>query len=86
VQETMGQGKYPLDGTSTVDGGFAADFRSMTVGPRARDNEFLVGCMGDENEVRFMVAYDGNAIDEDEVARWKHKMETLLEEDPRSRL
>ncbi|PVH98131.1 hypothetical protein DM02DRAFT_596449 [Periconia macrospinosa] len=65
-------GKEPRD--------FAADYRASKQGVRARDNEFLVGCLTDEEgRVVFGVSYDWSAIAEDEAERWKECIEGLLE-------
>lgn len=58
---------------------FAADFRSIRMGVRARDNEFLVGSGTESDGIRFGVSFDGNAIDEEAVQLWKQKIETMLD-------
>ncbi|KAF2806619.1 uncharacterized protein BDZ99DRAFT_537351 [Mytilinidion resinicola] len=65
---------------------FAADFRDVRVGVRARDNEFLIGSLTNSKGVCFAVSYDGNAIDENAAKIWKTKMESLLEPETKSRL
>ena len=46
---------------------FAADFRSVRIGVRARDNEFLVGSGTESDGIRFGVSFDGNTINEEAV-------------------
>ena len=58
---------------------FAADFRSIRMGVRARDNEFLVGSVTESEGIRFGVSFDGNAIDDEAVQLWKQKIETILD-------
>ena len=58
---------------------FAADFRSVRMGVRVRDNEFLVGSRTKSDGIRFGVSFDGNAIDEEAVQLWKQKIETMLD-------
>lgn len=58
---------------------FAADFRSVQMGVRARDNEFLVGSRTDSEGIRFGVSFDGNAIDEKAVQIWKQRIEAMLD-------
>lgn len=58
---------------------FAADFRSIRMGVRARDNEFLVGSGTESDSIRFNVSFDGNAIGEEAVRLWKQKIETMLD-------
>jgi hypothetical protein len=86
IEAAMARGKYKVDGSDSNEEGFAADFRSWTMGVRARDNEFLVACMGDSAGMHFIVAYDGNAIDEDKVACWKDRLESILEPDQTAKL
>lgn len=80
TREWVRAGEYPVDGAAAEGKDFVADFRSVSMGVRARDNEFLVGSNSDsEGLVHFGVSFDGNAVDEADVERWKHKMEMLLE-------
>lgn len=80
TREWVRVGEYPLDGAAADGKDFVADFRGVTMGVRARDNEFLVGSTSDsEGIVHFDVSFDGNAIDETDMKRWKAKMEMLLE-------
>jgi hypothetical protein len=47
-------------------------------GVRARDGEFLVGCMTIADSLRFIVSYDASIMDKEMVDKWKVKMETLF--------
>lgn len=58
---------------------FAADFRSVRMGVRERDNEFLVGSGTESDDIRFGVSFDGNAIDGEAVQLWKQKIETMFD-------
>jgi hypothetical protein len=78
-------GTHSLEGSES-EKKFAADFRDVRMGVRARDNEFLIGSLTDSNGLRFAVSYDGNAIDESAVSIWKNKMESLLEPETKSKL
>lgn len=78
------RGKYDLDLRKNGAGeerDFAADYRNIRQGVRARDNEFLIGCNTDDvGRVVFGVSYDWSAISEDEAERWRVCIEGLLEE------
>lgn len=56
-----------------------ADFRNLDTTVRARDGEFLVGVVGDNDYLRFGVSYDGCAIDPDLANEWKGVLENILE-------
>ncbi|KAF2869261.1 hypothetical protein BDV95DRAFT_576925 [Massariosphaeria phaeospora] len=73
-------GTYDFNDISTVPGkDFVADFRSIELGVRARDNEFLVGSSSDSNGIlSFGVSYDLNAISSEAAAGWARKIEGLL--------
>ncbi|KNG44153.1 hypothetical protein TW65_09074 [Stemphylium lycopersici] len=63
-----------------ADSDFAADFRQVKLGVRARDEEFLVGSSTSaEGIVEFGVSYDLNAISEEKAELWKRTVEGLLE-------
>lgn len=63
-----------------ADTDFAADFRQVKLGVRARDDEFLVGSSTSaEGIVEFGVSYDANAISEERAELWKRTVEGLLE-------
>lgn len=69
-------GTYALDAGS----GFAADFRNLKTGVRARDNEFLVGSSTDEHGVvGFGVSYDRSAISVEAAEMWAETVKGLLE-------
>jgi hypothetical protein len=77
VKHWVASGKYRLDDTSKD---LVADFRGVRRGVRARDDEFLVGSMGDsEGMIHFGVSYDASAIDEERVKRWKERIETAMD-------
>ena len=66
---------------------FAVSFRNMTMGVRARENEFLVGSRTDaDGLVKFGVSYDANAISKNDADRWATKISGLLEKDDRPKL
>jgi hypothetical protein len=72
------RGAYDLQNLEGKD--FAADFRNVKVGVRARDNEFLVGSSTSaEGIVGFGVSYDLCAISEEAAELWKKTIEGLLE-------
>ena len=47
---------------------------------RARDGEFLVGVVGDDDVLRFGVSYDGCVIDPDLAKQWKEAVNHIPEE------
>lgn len=62
------------------DSDFAADFRNVRIGVRARENEFLVGSSTTaEGIVEFGVSYDLSAISGERAEWWKRTIEGLLE-------
>jgi hypothetical protein len=62
------------------DKDFAADFRDVNIGVRARENEFLVGSSTSaEGIIGFGVSYDLNAISAEAAEMWKETMEGMLE-------
>jgi hypothetical protein len=66
---------------------FRAEIKFARIGVRARNDEFLVGCSGDDNGMHFGVSFDANAIDERIVFTvWKVLMEQLLEDENKARL
>jgi hypothetical protein len=72
------RGRYDLSDLGEI--GFAADFRNVKIGVRARDNEFLVGSSTSaEGIVGFGVSYDLCAISEEAAEMWKEIIEGLLE-------
>ncbi|KAF2468133.1 uncharacterized protein BDR25DRAFT_265753 [Lindgomyces ingoldianus] len=81
-------GLYGLSDVGAVRGkDFAADFRSLKMCVRARENEFLVGSSTDhDGTVSFSVSYDGNAISEEAAEAWAEKIRSLLEVGERPRL
>ncbi|XP_014560024.1 hypothetical protein COCVIDRAFT_23778 [Bipolaris victoriae FI3] len=71
-------GAYNLQDLGDRD--FAADFRNVNIGVRARENEFLVGSLTTaEGIVAFGVSYDLNAISQERAELWKMTIESLLE-------
>ncbi|KIV79674.1 hypothetical protein PV11_07222 [Exophiala sideris] len=56
-----------------------ADFRKLDTSVRARDGEFLVGVVGDQDCIRFGVSYDGCGIDPELAQEFKHVLESILE-------
>ncbi|KAI1629373.1 hypothetical protein EDD37DRAFT_48891 [Exophiala viscosa] len=56
-----------------------ADFRKLDTSVRARDGEFLVGVVGDQDCIRFGVSYDGCGIDPELAEEFKHVLESILE-------
>ncbi|KAF2498375.1 hypothetical protein BU16DRAFT_456396 [Lophium mytilinum] len=85
IAHLLKPGVYTVGGSESGKE-FAADFRDVRVGVRARDNEFLIGSLTDANGVCFAASYDGNAIDESAARTWKKKMEYLLESGTKPRL
>ncbi|KAH7124064.1 hypothetical protein B0J11DRAFT_530601 [Dendryphion nanum] len=81
-------GAYDLNEVGKLEGkDFAADYRNIKMGVRARDNEFLVGSSTDHaGIVHFGVSYDGNSISEDAAEAWAEKIKSLLEKTPHSKL
>ena len=62
------------------DKGFAADFRDVKIGVRAREDEFLVGSSTSaEGIVGFGVSYDLNSISAEAAEVWRETIEGLLE-------
>ncbi|EMD63056.1 hypothetical protein GGP41_005081 [Bipolaris sorokiniana] len=79
------RGTYDLQDLGDRD--FAADFRDVNIGVRARENEFLVGSLTNaEGIVNFGVSYDLNAISEERAELWKTTIENLLEVGAQARL
>ncbi|KAI4717400.1 hypothetical protein E4T48_06375 [Aureobasidium sp. EXF-10727] len=75
------QGEFNVDGElEEGEDAFVADYRSSKQNVRARDGEFLVGVWGDDDGIAANVSYNGNAIDEEMVREWQHRMENLLVE------
>jgi hypothetical protein len=72
------RGTYDLKNLGDKD--FAADFRDVNIGVRARENEFLVGSSTSaEGIIGFGVSYDLNAISAEAAEVWKETMEGMLE-------
>ncbi|CAI6286157.1 unnamed protein product [Periconia digitata] len=68
--------EHPLRGVN-----FAADFRNIKQGVRAREGEFLIGCTtNDQGRVEFGVSYDWSGIGEEMAERWRDVVEGLLED------
>jgi hypothetical protein len=79
------RGTYNLRDLGDMD--FAADFRNVKIGVRARENEFLVGSSTSaEGIVGFGVSYDLNAISKERAELWKTTIENLLEARGEARL
>ena len=78
----LAPGKYDLSNVGDGEGqkDFAADFRELKQGVRARDDEFLVGSNSDaEGRICFGVSYDQSAISAEMAMRWKDVIEMLME-------
>jgi hypothetical protein len=75
-------GMYDLSEVGIVEGkDFAADFRGLRMGVRARENEFLVGSSSDYNGiVGFGVSYDASAISEEAAEAWGDIIRSLLDD------
>ncbi|KAB2571312.1 hypothetical protein BFW01_g4308 [Lasiodiplodia theobromae] len=87
IKNFLARGKYSLDEDTVRKNGLAADLYSFDrTGVRARDFEFLCGCWGSEDGLKFSVSYDGNAIDEESVLVWKALMEGMFEPSAKSKL
>ncbi|KAI4685407.1 uncharacterized protein J4E84_006135 [Alternaria hordeiaustralica] len=72
------RGTYDVKDLGEED--FAADFRDVKIGVRARENEFLVGSSTSaEGIVGFGVSYDLNAISAEAAEVWRETIEGLLE-------
>ncbi|EOA86398.1 uncharacterized protein SETTUDRAFT_150954 [Exserohilum turcica Et28A] len=70
------RGAYNLQELGDRD--FAAEFRNVRMGVRARENEFLVGSWTSvEGIVEFGVSYDLNAISEERAEWWKRTIEGI---------
>ncbi|KAF4551029.1 Hypothetical protein D9617_15g043830 [Elsinoe fawcettii] len=65
---------------------FMADIRSVKMGVRPRDGEFLVGIGGDEKAIGSTASFDACAIDAAWAEKWRERMETILEVEDRARL
>ncbi|KAF2847905.1 hypothetical protein T440DRAFT_455620 [Plenodomus tracheiphilus IPT5] len=77
--------EYGLENLGEKD--FAADFRNVKIGVRARDNEFLVGSStSSDGIISFGVSYDANAISQEAAGMWAEKISGLLEKGDGSRL
>ena len=62
------------------DRDFAADYRGLRMGVRARENEFLIGSSSDEDGIiGFGVSYDECAISREAAEEWARTIEGLLE-------
>jgi hypothetical protein len=73
-------GEYDLKNLEGKD--FAADYRGLKMGVRARENEFLIGSSTDANGiVGFGVSYDMNAISQEVAQKWAETVSGLLERD-----
>lgn len=71
-------GVYALQTSGEKD--FAADYRGLKMGVRARPGEFLVGSSTDaEGRVGFGVSYDADAISRDMAERWAETIRGLME-------
>lgn len=80
------EGAYDLD-IEAAGKDFAADFRALKTGVRARDNEFLVGIGSDaQGIVGFGVSYDASAISEEAAAEWAETTRMLLEPGEKAKL
>ncbi|OCT47142.1 hypothetical protein CLCR_02346 [Cladophialophora carrionii] len=75
----ISSGKYDTSKTPPR-GELIADFRNLETTVRARDGEFLVGVVGDQDRLRLGVSYDGCAIDPDLADRFKTIIESILDE------
>ncbi|KAF2831310.1 hypothetical protein CC86DRAFT_366701 [Ophiobolus disseminans] len=66
---------------------FVADYRSLKMGVRARENEFLIGSSSDaDGIIAFGVSYDENAISQEAAENWAKAISGLLEEESLSKL
>jgi hypothetical protein len=73
-------GEYDLKNLEEKD--FAADYRGLKMGVRARENEFLIGSSTDANGiVGFGVSYNMNAISQEVAQKWAETVSGLLERD-----
>ncbi|KAF2271959.1 uncharacterized protein EI97DRAFT_237965 [Westerdykella ornata] len=80
-------GMYDLDAVGQDGKDFAADYRGLRIGVRARDNEFLIGSSSDyRGIVGFGVSYDASAISEEAAEAWAQKIQSLLEKEDRPML
>ncbi|RMZ66613.1 hypothetical protein GMOD_00001966 [Pyrenophora seminiperda CCB06] len=79
------RGTYDVQNPSGKD--FVADFESVKIGVRAREEEFLIGSSTSaEGIVEFGVSYDLNSISEEMAELWKTTIESLLEVEERAKL
>ncbi|KAF2682559.1 hypothetical protein K458DRAFT_488355 [Lentithecium fluviatile CBS 122367] len=73
-------GTYSVDKREMEKAGknFAADFRGLRTGVRAREGEFLIGSSTDaEGIVGFGVSYDANATSEEAADFWAQKSRSI---------
>lgn len=71
-------GAYDVNDIGDKD--FVADYRSLKMGVRAREDEFLIGSSSDaEGIIGFGVSYDECAISQKAAEGWKRMVEGLLE-------
>ena len=75
----LSKGKYDITSDLPEGVDLRADFRGQHASVRARDGEFLVGVVGDNDVLRFGVSYDGCAIDPELAEEWKDAIENILE-------
>lgn len=80
------RGEYDLQGLRERGSDFAADFRDVKMGVRARENEFLIASWSSEGVFSFVVSYDANAISQEAAEMWAEKISGLLEKGDGSRL
>jgi hypothetical protein len=77
--------EYDLENTQGKE--FVANFKSLRMGVRARENEFLVGSSTNaESIVAFGVSYDLSAISKESAEKWAEIVSGLLEKGDGSRL
>lgn len=60
---------------------FVASFVDLGPSVRVRDGECLVGSAGDQDGLYLSASFDGNALDEELLERWKEVVEEMFEED-----
>ena len=72
------RGTYDLDDESKD---FVVDHRTIHQSVRPRDDEFLVGIGGSDDGLFVNASVDGNSMDPLLVEQWRHRFETILDDE-----
>ncbi|CAK4032450.1 Hypothetical predicted protein [Lecanosticta acicola] len=76
-EHLLRSGIYDLDDPQRD---FAADFRDLKSGVRAREGEFLLGILGSNRGLSACPSVDGTTLDPELVEKWRHRFVTILDE------